>query len=181
MTITAAFTDLYEHLGTLQELLIGLRTTAVEDKPLQGDDVLVDVFGDAADDMLGLLEEALVAVCRRHSDLESARRALVTCQEQHNRLTHRFTFDVFSYERLATLMRSSRQRGGEWYAWANSVKQGLERCQQSLYDVNQTLFRCWQEITEQVSMTSLSVQTTNIGQQITLPDQEVVKEAFLET
>ena len=54
----------------------------------------------------------------------------------------------------------------------------LESCQQDLYVTNEALFRCWLEIAERVGMTSVSVQATNIGQQITAPqDQEMLNRA----
>jgi hypothetical protein len=176
MTLAAAFTDLYEHLETLREFLIGLRTTVVEDKPLRGDFVLVDRFGNAADDLRGLLEEALAAAhegwqaIEEQTDLERARRALTTCQERFNRLTYQFSFDLFSYERLAALNRFGREQGGEWRAWAGVVGNTLHRCQQHVYDVNQALFRCYQEMVESAGTTSVSVRATNIGQQIAVPE-----------
>ena len=48
----------------------------------------------------------------------------------------------------------------------------------SVLDANLGLFRCWQEITERVGITSVSVQTSNIGQQITTPEgREALREA----
>lgn len=184
MTLEAAFGDLCTHLYKLHEGLIGLRTTVVEDKPLKGDSVLVDVFGNAADDVLGWLDEALGAASEGQQaagypiDLECARRALATCQERFNRITHQFTSNLVLYERIAELTRFGRKRRGEWHAWADGVKEALDQCQQPLYEVNQTLFRCWQEMTERVGMTSVSVQATTVGQQITVPEgREAAREA----
>jgi hypothetical protein len=174
MTLEAVFRELCTNLHHLHERLIGLRMTVVEDKPCGGDIVLVDVFGDAAEDMLGWLEEALANADegRRAAghpvDLERARRALATCQERFNRLHQRLSSDLICYERIAELMRFGRKRGGEWQAWATSVKQALDRCQPPLYALSQTLFACWQEIAERVGMTAVSVQATNIGHQLTV-------------
>lgn len=176
MTLAAAFMDLYEQLGTLRESLIGLRTMIVEDKPLRDDFVLVDRFSDAADDVRGSLEEALVAATegrqavQGQTDLERARHALTTCQEKLNRMAYQFSLDLFSYERLVTLNRIGRERGGEWRAWAGVVGNTLDRCQQHVYGVNQALSRCWQEIAERAGTTSVSVKTTNVGQQLLVPD-----------
>jgi len=165
------------NLHELHEGLIGLRTTVVEDKPRGGDIVLVDIFGDAADDLLGWLEEALAKASEGQQaathpiDLDRARRALTTCQERFNRISQRFSSDLVCYERIAELTRFGRKHGREWHAWATSVKQALDWCQQPLYALSQTLFRCWQEISERVGMTSVSVQATNIGQQITVPER----------
>lgn len=169
MALEAAFNDLGTQLQSLHEGLVGLRTTVMEDKPLRGDAVLVDLFGDAADDLIGWLEEALVAVNEVRQtvaypvDINHTRRALATCQERFNRIAHLFSSDLVCYERIAELTRFGRTRGGEWRSWADSVKAALDACQQPLYDVNQALFLCWQEIAERVGMTSLSVQATSIG------------------
>ena len=177
MALETAFKALSNHLRALHEALIGLRTTVVEDKPLRGDVVLVDVFGDAADDLLGWLEEACAAAgegqqaARHPIDLDRVGRSLTTCQERFNRITHRFSSDLVRYERIAELTRFGRTHGGEWRGWANSVKTGLDWCAQPLYDVGQSLFECWQEIAERVGTTSVSVQTTNIGQQLTIPHE----------
>jgi hypothetical protein len=183
MALEATFADLTVRLQALRESLSGLRMTAVEDKPLRGDVVLVDVFGDAADDLLGWLEEAAdAAEAGRQSvggpvDLDHVRRALTTCQERFNRLVDRFTSDLVRYERIAELARLGHERGGEWRAWATSVKAALEDCRQPIFDVNQALFRCWQDLTERVGMTSVSVRATSIGRHVSVPERENVAEA----
>jgi len=183
MALEAAFKDLGVHLHTLCEGLLGLRTTVVEDKPLRGDSVLVDVFGNAADDLLGWSEEALAAAregqqaCRHPIDLHGVQGALTTCQERFNRITYQFSSDLIHYERIAELRRFGRQRGGEWRAWTNSIKEALNECQQLLFDVNQTLFRCWQEMAERASMTFVSVRATNVGPRLTVrEDSDLARE-----
>ncbi len=171
MTIGTAFKQLGA-LQALREELVGLRTTIREDRPLGGDSVLVDMFGDDADDMLGWLAEALTAArdgqqaVEHQLDLNGAWRALTTCQQRFGQIEYRL-FDLISYDRLAPLMHFGRQQGGEWRAWTSSVKAALDRCQSPIYDVNQALFRCWQEIGERAGLSSVSVQATNLGQLIT--------------
>lgn len=178
MALEMVFEDACARLRGLHEALSSLRTTIVDDKPLQGDVVLVDMFGDAADDLLGLLEEALVAASAGQqaaqvpADLQQVRRALVTCQERFNQISYRFGFDLLPYERVAELMRFGRTRGGEWRAWAAGVKAALEWCRQPLFDVNEALFCCWQELTEQASSSAFNVQTTTIGQHLLLARPE---------
>jgi hypothetical protein len=182
MTLEATFQELGRHLHTLREGLIGLRTTVVEDKPLGGDTVLVDVFGNAAEDLLGWLEETLAAASEGHQavaqliDLNCARRALTNCQERFNRITHEFSSDLVSYERITELMRLGHERRGEWHAWAKSVKNALDGCQELLFGVNQALFRCWQDLMEQVSMMLVTVQTTSIGEHNTIPGGQAVND-----
>jgi hypothetical protein len=174
MTLEAAFGDLRLQLQKLREVLVGLRITVVEDRPLEDEAMLVDDFGDMVTDLLAWLEKASTAAGEGRQalsppmNMDRARRALAVCHEWFNRTAHRLSSDLMSYERIAELAHLI-ERGGEWPIWARSVKEGLDRCQQPLYDVNQALFRCWQEIAERAGMTSVAVQTTSIGQQITTP------------
>jgi hypothetical protein len=61
-----------------------------------------------------------------------------------------------------------QEDGKEWWQWVNGVKDGLEWCRQPLYDVNQALFQCWQELTEGPGLVSVSVNASSMGQQISL-------------
>lgn len=169
MTLEAAFSDLSLQLHRLREAVVGLRTTAVEDRPLRGEAVLVDLMGDTAEAALGWLEEA-IAACREARrateyplDLDRARRSLATVQDRYTRAFQRLSYDLLRYERVAELVRLGQERGGEWQAWAAGVREGLDWCQQPLFEASQALARCWQEVAERVGMTSLSVQTTNIA------------------
>lgn len=182
MSLRTEIQSLNAQLESLHEALSGLRTT-IDDRPPQGATViLLDSLGDAVEDTLGWLEEALGLVSPlveetgqksgANFDVGRARQALVFSQEQFNRITGRFMFDLVSYDNVSQLMQLGRERRGEWQAWAGVVKGDLERCQQHLYDMGQALFRCWLEIAERVGMTSVSVQATTIGQQITVPQNQ---------
>jgi hypothetical protein len=176
MTLAAAFSELCQQLVALQKLLIELHTTVVEDRPLCGDVVIVEQLGSAIDDTRGLLEEALAAAkggreaLTGQSDLEAARRALTRCNDHFNQLLHRFSEDMFSYDRLTALNRAGRKRGGEWRAWEGVVANTLDRCQQNVCNISQALFLCWQEIADRADGTSVSVHTRNVGQQFLVPD-----------
>lgn len=180
MALEAAFGDLTAQLLNLREVLHELHLTVVEDKPLKGQVALVEKFADTVQDVRGQTEEALAAAADgqqavgRPLDMDRARRALALVQERFNELSQRFSADLVSYEQIGQLKTLGQRRGGEWLAWVSSAKEGLDRCQPSLYAVNQALFVCWQEIAERVGMNSVSVQTTNIGQHITTPE---IKEA----
>lgn len=186
MSLRTEFQSLYAQLQRLHDALLSLRVTVVEDRPLEGGPaMLLDAFGDAAEDMIGWLEESLRSAAPlaeskadRSFDEERARQSLVFCQDQFNRVSARFAFDLVSYERVAELMRLARERRGEWRVWAGSVRESLDGCQQQMYDATHALFRCWQELAERVGMTSVSVRATNIGQQVTVPTSQ--KEQLLE-
>lgn len=181
MSLRTEFQGLCAQLESLDETLSRLRT-AIDDHPRSGAAPhLLDSIGDAVEDTRGWLEEAIALAepltappqeqghASNGFDVNRARQVLVFCQEQFNRIMSRFTFDLVSYDRVAQLLRLGRERRGEWQTWAELVKQELEGCQQQLYDTNQALFRCWLEIAERVGMTSVSVHTTTIGQQVTVP------------
>src|SRR5215208_4329723 len=118
MALDAVFDALCARLAGLREALTGLRTTAVEDRPLRDDAALVDAFGDAAEDLLGWLEGALEAALEARAalswppDLDAAGRALAACQERCNRIATRLQLDLLSYERIGELLRLGRVRGG---------------------------------------------------------------------
>jgi hypothetical protein len=169
MALEVAFKILCTELQTLREGLSGLLITIREDKPLSNDALLVDILNDTIEELLGWLEEGMMAAYEGQLavghpiDLDHARRALARCQEKHNLITQKYALDMISYERVDELLELGRQRKGEWLAWSVSVKDGLEHCRQPLYMSNKALLVCWQEIAERVGMTMLSLQSTNIA------------------
>ena len=188
MSLRTEFQNLRTQYERLHEVFSDLRRL-LDDHPAQGNKVLLlDSFGDAVEDLLGWLEESSQTcvpllppeVVGRNSDFDtnSARRALVVCQELLNRQMHRFSVDLVSYDKIAQLLQFGRERGGEWQTWAKGIKMELETCQQHLYLTNQVMFRCWVELAEWIGMTSIAVHSTSIGQQITVPPHhEAIVEA----
>jgi len=175
MGLEAAFEDLNVRMRALYEALAGLHTTVVEDKP--GDVVLVDLFGDAAADLLGLLSEARDATERAGrgaplADLERLRRALIVGQGRYNQIAHRLSSDLLCYERTAELLQFGRRRGGEWWSWAESVKAALDDCREPSYELSLALFRCWQELTERAGALSFSLQPGAYRQSMTIAERE---------
>jgi len=171
VALEATFRELYTQFHRLQDTLLALRLTVVEDRPLKSDVALVDQLEDSILDQMGLLDEGLKAAQAAQkavghpADLGQARSALTTCQERFHGIERQFSADLVSYEKLKDLA-SLGARGGEWRPWAISVKQGIEQCRQPLDAASKALAACWQEIAERVGMTSISVQATNIGQKI---------------
>jgi hypothetical protein len=175
MALEAVFQELRGQCQKGRDIFNGLHLAIVEDRPLTGDLVLIDKFGDAVEDSLGGLEEMYAAVesstaGHQAPDLERARRALVKCQERFNRVLQQFCSDLAAHDRLAALLNAGRERRGEWRAWTQHVKETIEQCQHVLFEINHALCQCWQEIAERVGLPSVSVQTTNIGQKITAPE-----------
>lgn len=176
MTLEASFQSLRMQFQRLRDTMSALHVTIVVDKPVKNDVALVDEIGNTAEDLLGCLEEALIAAHEGWQaveyplNLHRARRALVISQQQYNYFSRRLSTDLMSYERISDLTSLGSERKGEWSAWSSSVRAALERCQQPSYDVSQALFICWQELAERVGMSSVFVQTTNIGQQVAVPE-----------
>jgi hypothetical protein len=171
-----AFHELSVQLRKLRDTFLGVRLTVVEDKPPRDEVALVDRFGDAVEDIVGWLEEALAAAVEGEQavgnppDMYRTRSALTACQARFNRLAQQFAYDLISYERIDDLTKFGRKRGGEWRRWASTVRESLEQCRQPLQETGQALFMCWQELADRLGMSSVAVQNTVIGQQIAAPE-----------
>jgi hypothetical protein len=170
VAIEATFAELRQQLRTLQEALEALGTTVDEDRPKQ-DDVIVAAR--LSDDLLaarGLLEEALTAAdnARRAAsyplDAEGARRALTNCQQQFQRFSHAFAFELAGRARLHDLASIGRERGRGWAEWVSVVSQALEESAALVEEIINTLFRCWQRLAARLATASVSIQNTTIGQ-----------------
>ena len=183
MSLETTFAELCGCLRQLRDALAGLRLTVAEDKPLREDVALVDHRTDTIEDVLGHAEEALEAASRGQraaqppTKVDVAREGLSRCHVAFSAAAHKFRADLVSYERVAELVGLGRHRGGEWQAWAVTVREALRRCEQPLYDVNQSLINCWQEVVERAAGTSVSVRTTTIGQKILIPFQAETENA----
>jgi hypothetical protein len=171
MALAAVFKELTVQLNQVRECLEALQVSVSEDIPARGASVLEDHFSNSILDIRGLLaetiaaaEEASQAVSR---SLMSGRapRALAKCQERFHGVIRRFASDLVSYERLRDLTSLGLERRGEWLGWSRSVKEAIEGCRHPLDQAADALLQCWQEIGERVGMNSVSVRTTNIGQQ----------------
>ncbi len=172
MALESTFRDLNSQLKKLQDNLLALRLTVTEDKPLSGEAVPVDRLEDSLLDVMGFVEDCLKEsrmakkAVDHPVDLDRARRALSVVQEKFHRVERTFTDELVSYDKVRDLVTLSAKRGGEWPSWLSSVKHGLQECRQPLDLASKALAACWQEIAERVGTTNITVQTTNIGQQI---------------
>jgi len=170
--LETTFRELSGRLRMLHDMLVALRLTVDEDKPLHGKSALAENLGDGILQVMGTLDDCLkTAAAATHAvghplDLDRARRALMLCQEQFHRVEAEFQEQLGSYDKLKDLACLGRERRGEWAAWAGSVKSGVDQCREPLEATRKALSRCWEEIAERVGTTSVSVRTTNIGQKI---------------
>jgi hypothetical protein len=163
VALESSFQDLAGQLRKLHDMLLALRLTVVEDKPLRGEAALVDHLEDAILDLMGALDECQKAAAAGRKavghplDLDRARRALAACQDRFHGIEAQYTGRLASYEKIKDLAGLARDRRGEWVPWAGRVTSGA---------ASKALARCWQEIAERVGTTSVSVRTSNIGQKI---------------
>jgi predicted secreted protein len=96
--------------------------------------------------------------------MDRARHALSNCQENFLRAEQQFSNELVSYEKLKNLASLGADRGGEWKAWAGSMKDAIEQGRQPIEETSRALAACWQELVERSGTTSISV--TNTGQKI---------------
>lgn len=177
MAMEATFRDLSVcllHLhGSLKELQVTLG-----DKPPDDESALADGVETAVLDMMGTLHEARKAAQNGQKavghpvDLDLARRALMICQERFHRIEQQFASDLVSYEKLKQLARLGKRRRA-WLPWSSALKQGIEQCRPYMEQTSAALASCWQELAERLGTMSISMQATNVGQQITVPQSSV--------
>ena len=174
MALEATFRDLSVYLQHLHDALNALQVT-LGDKPPDGESALADGVEATVLDMMGTLHEARKAAldARRavgHPvDLDQARRALTICQQRFQQIERQAADDLTSYDKLKELARLGSERRREWLPWATSVRQSIEQYRQPQEAVSLALANCWQELAERLGTISISMQATNVGQQITLP------------
>jgi hypothetical protein len=183
VAIEASFRNLIDKFHAAREAFESLRLTAIEDRPLRDEVLLVERLGNAVEDLRGWLEEAAAAAgdaqtaVRHPLDGYSARAALALANERFLRLEYKFFSEHGSYEEINELTAFGRRHGREWLGWTGSVIQAFAQCRTPLREADGALLLCWQELSERLGASTVSVQTTNIGQQIT----ETVPDALAST
>lgn len=173
MALEAIFRDLSIRLHHLHDALNALQVT-LGDKPPEEESALADGVETAVLDLMGALHEARKAAVNARKavghplDLDRSRRALTICQERFHRIEQQFAADLVSYEKLTELARLGKARPA-WMPWSNAVRQGIEQCRSPLEQTNSALAACWQELAERLGSVNISMQATNVGQQIAVP------------
>ncbi|MGH2637051.1 MAG: hypothetical protein ACRDHU_13025 [Actinomycetota bacterium] len=181
MSLETAFKELAQAFDVVRNAIVGLRLTVVEDQPDQGSVALVDWFADFVEDVWGTIQMGVNAVEQGHraaqvpQDLDTAHRALMGCQRARDLVGHRLSAEPGVLSRLEELRSFGRERDGEWRAWTDETFAALERCRRSLEGVVDPLFVSWQDLAEMLASPLISVRTTSIGQQFTLPHEEGIR------
>jgi hypothetical protein len=183
MAIEAAFMHLTTAFGALRDALESLGLTVIEDRPPQDEVLLVERLGNLVEDLRGWAEEGCAAAneAQRASthppDLHRARRALGAANERLILVEHRFFGEAACHDMIDAMLRFARQRGREWPGWAKSVVQALEACRTPIRVLDEAFLQAWQEFAERLGSRSVSLQTTNIGQQISAAARSADKQA----
>jgi hypothetical protein len=179
MALDRAFQDLCDRLHALETGLDELSSAVLHSKPAEGranagpnkEHYLADLLWEMVAEMQGQQKEAseAAAEAKRAVDpplnLDRAWRMLKVSQGAANLIGRQYSLDMVSYERVHDLM-TLRAEHPEWAGWVEAQLIHLEQLGKQISDANEAFLPCWQEIAERVGMTSVSVQTTNVGQQI---------------
>lgn len=177
MALEATFRELTVCLHHLHEAVNELQVT-LGDKPPEDESAMADGVETAVLDLMGILHEARRAALEARKavghppDLDRARRELTRCNERFHRIELQFASELVSYEKLKELARLGTERR-VWLPWATAVKQGIEQCREPLEQTSTALALCWQELAERLGMMNISMQATNVGQQISLPRSRI--------
>ena len=173
MALEATFRDLSLCLHHLHDALNALQVT-LGDKPPDDESALADGVETVVLDVMGALHEARKAALDARKavghplNLDRARRELTICQERFHRIEQQFAADLASYGKLKELARLGNSRRA-WLPWSSTVRQGIEQCQPPLEQTSAALAACWEELAERLGTVNISMQATNVGQQITVP------------
>jgi hypothetical protein len=154
MSLKATILQMTEELDRLHEKFLALKTLGVDDQPKDAAVALQDAFTDAMEDILAFINKASEAAHHAGQalaggiDMTGVIEGLTRCNENWNRVAHRYWSALNSYERVSALMDLGRGRGGEWEEWTRSIEAGLNKCSEPMLEFNQTVFECWREIGE---------------------------------
>jgi hypothetical protein len=179
MTLDAALASLRGNVARLQEALSALRVTVTEDAPRRRAVVLADRLDNLVTDMSSAVEEADAAVAHLLQigaatvSTDVARDTLRAAHALLNRVAASYVRELAAYDSLAELLEMGRERGRGWREWAQEVKTAIGRCGAPLGAVAESIVECWSELAARAARGPVTVQATNIGQHITMRDDQL--------
>jgi hypothetical protein len=175
VAIEAVFLRLTSAYAAMRDALQSLGLTVIEDRPPHDEVLLVERLGNLVEDLRGWTEEGYRAAVEARKaidhppDLHRVRRALGQGNERLIVVEYRFFGEAVAHDTVESLLRFGRQRGREWLGWSKSVVEALDACRTPLRALDEAFLQAWQELGERLATRSVSLQTTNIGQQISAP------------
>jgi hypothetical protein len=153
VSLTAAVDRLWRAVHQLRDDEQALRLHAIEDRPVGEPNKLVDDVGTASLTLAGWVEEVVdgaaqaVAANRYPTDLPRLHQALGASTEAAERAAGQLTDELTGSRRLDQL-DGLRRAGREQLAWVAAIKQGLDRANESAWEVAFALTDCWRELAE---------------------------------
>jgi hypothetical protein len=178
MSLEAALGSLRDELARLQDTVSALRVTVMEDAPRRGGVVLVDRLDNVVTDLSSAVEEAdaraalALPVGPPNGTFETLRAAMREIHRLIDRFQLSYVRDLAHHDRIAELLAMGRERERGWREWSREVKTAIERCAAPMAAAANAMAECWSELAERLARSSVSVQATNIGQQITVRDDD---------
>jgi hypothetical protein len=122
------------------------------------------------------LEKGLTAI-RAPRNLQQAQASLIDVNCYLNDAAGRCRNDINASMTLQVLSQVAKELGGGWPEWLTLVHTIIRTISDKFLETWQALCQCWEELADKLSSSSVSVQTTNIGQQIAAP---TMRETVLE-
>jgi len=177
MTMELTFRQLFEQMKRLKEMLDPLRCLLPDD-PHNMEVALVQHLRESVETAGGWLDDCLdqsqaAQENLGRSDLNRSRKALTRCQTSFDEVERTFWAELLSYDKMREIEGLGARRRGIWLIWSHNVKNDLDVCRYELDRTRKALTACWQELAEYAGTTSLSVQTSLVGQQIRATRPEV--------
>ena len=174
MSLEGALVSLRHSIAGLQEVVSDLRVIVTEDKPARGGVVLVDQLDNVVTELSSALEEAdakaaeALQLVEPGGSLDHVRGALHHIHGLLNTFAVQYVAELASHGPVSQLLLMGRERGREWREWTREVKTAIERCVTPMKTASAAVLECWSELALRLARHSVSVQATNIGQQITV-------------
>lgn len=179
MSLQATLESLRRELAGLQEAVSALHVTVTEDRPARGAAMLVDQLDNLVTDLSSTLEEADARAAEAlqgiqpNGPLGDMRAAAHDIHKLLNRFGALYSGELATHDRIAQLLEMGRERGRGWHEWSQVVKTAIERCAPPMKRAADAMLECWSELAEHLARNSVSVQATNIGQHITIREDQV--------
>jgi hypothetical protein len=178
MALETTFRQLSVQVERLKEMLDPLRCLLPDD-PLNTEVALVQHLRESVESVSGWIDDcyeqsrAAQNNLNRSADLSRSRKALTQCQTSFDEAERTFTAELLSYDKMREVASLGARRRGIWLIWSRNIKRDLDVCRYELNLTRKALTVCWQELAEHAGKTNISVNTTNVGQQISTGKSEL--------
>jgi len=178
MTLDKVFAELSKTFHALDSELEALSQFVVEDRPVhpaneyeaaQPVQDLSDKTQEVHDNFKVAMvsaDECYFAIATNPSDMLTARRVLGQCHDLFNTAAKQFSDELFAFDEIEKLIEFGLSDKGKRLRWALGAIESLARCRRPIDTVTETLFVCWQELTDRLGAGGTSIQNTTVGQSI---------------